>query len=214
MTPRSDDTKGIYTHMLFRSNHYSSAVTQTTNALQTANQTLVVTRFAMLLRMPISDLRTSFVRETKARCQPKQSTLPYYDPWRSNVRMGRRRSMIPVALKDETLKEEIIARILISVKDRVKASTRVSIDIDASKLSFFPDDQKLFSDKHLRPYSLIIELSIVPMKKHDAAGSEDVEPPMKKSRKSRMESVSLDVGNPGRVVKAGALAAMPLRTDT
>ena len=106
--------------------------------------------------------------------------------------------MIPVVLKDETLKEEIMTGILISVKDRVEASTRASIDIDASKLSFFPEDQKLFGDKHLRPYiSLVVELGIVPKKKH-AAGSGDVKLPTKKSRKPKVEPMLLDVGKPGR----------------
>jgi len=107
--------------------------------------------------------------------------------------------MIPVALRNEELKEEIMTGILISVKDRVTASTRATIDIDASKLSFFPEDQELFGDTHLRPYiALIVELGIVPTKKNDAAGSEDVERPKKKSKKSKVESMPLDVGIPGR----------------
>ena len=67
--------------------------------------------------------------------------------------------MVPVALRNEALKEEIM--------------TGVSIDVDASKLSFFPEDQELFGDTRLRPYiSLIVELGIVPTEKHHAAGSE------------------------------------------
>ncbi|THG94025.1 hypothetical protein EW026_g7360 [Hermanssonia centrifuga] len=56
--------------------------------------------------------------------------------------------MIPIALREDRLREEIMTGILIQVKD--KAAIEV-VDINADELHFFPADCKL-----PRPYIMIV----------------------------------------------------------
>jgi hypothetical protein len=186
----ASDKKRNYIHMQFRSNHFSrnSLTAFTMKISQTASQISVVASFAMLLKMlgpsiftepglPFSHFVGSgddsgvsteaayaaILRSMAFRCSHGQKAIDI---------------TIPVALKNESLRGDIMARILISVKDRVTRRSKVSkvsVDIDASKLSFFPERQELFGDTgHQRPYiSLVMELGISLMIKHHATGSED-----------------------------------------
>jgi len=71
--------------------------------------------------------------------------------------------VIPVAFKNEALKESTMTGILISVRDRVQRSTWPSLDIDASNHAFFPPKDPEHPDK--RPYiSIVMELGIPPKK--------------------------------------------------
>jgi len=74
--------------------------------------------------------------------------------------------LVPLALKNGALREDVMSGMLIQIKNRVKSGTKASVYIDASKLSFFPESQKLFDDTNLRPYiTLVMELGVSPMPK-------------------------------------------------
>ena len=71
--------------------------------------------------------------------------------------------LVPIVLTDGVLKESNMSGMAVSAKDRVAAGSKASFsNIDASKLSFFPEDQELYRDTgNGRPYiSLVMELGI------------------------------------------------------
>jgi hypothetical protein len=120
--------------------------------------------------------------------------------------------MLPLTLKDEPLREGIMSGMLISIKDRVEPRSKVSIDIDASKLSFFPKDQELFGDNSLRPYiTLVMELGIPLTKMPNATGGKEVDmPPLKKFKAAPRLEVRLEVGIP-KTVHSTCLPPPPRR---
>jgi hypothetical protein len=78
--------------------------------------------------------------------------------------------------------------ILMSVKARVKPSSKVSVDIDASKLLFFLEDYEGKTGYH-RPWR--VSLVIWHLAGKDGAGND-----MAQHEKLSVEPKSLDVGEP------------------
>ncbi|KAH8109136.1 hypothetical protein DFH11DRAFT_1492957, partial [Phellopilus nigrolimitatus] len=68
---------------------------------------------------------------------------------------------IPIILWDAELREEIMSGILIQIKDRVRAGTKASVEIDERAIHFFPAQSGPKKDR--RPYiTIVMELGVQP----------------------------------------------------
>ncbi|KAH8109129.1 hypothetical protein DFH11DRAFT_1515959, partial [Phellopilus nigrolimitatus] len=68
---------------------------------------------------------------------------------------------IPIILWDAELREEIMSGILIQIKDRVRAGTKASVEIDERAIHFFPAQSGPNEDG--RPYiTIVMELGVQP----------------------------------------------------
>lgn len=70
--------------------------------------------------------------------------------------------MIPIALKDTELQEDMMSCILIKVRNLAKFNNPVAANMDASSLEVFPEDEKPSEDSDYgRPYmTLVMELGV------------------------------------------------------
>ncbi|KAH8109132.1 hypothetical protein DFH11DRAFT_1731386 [Phellopilus nigrolimitatus] len=72
--------------------------------------------------------------------------------------------VIPVILRREgKLGEDIMTAILVQDKDRFKAGTRASVEIDAETIKFFPEQSSEGPKEDKRPYiTIVMELGVLP----------------------------------------------------